>query len=464
MEGAAITLQALRSSEILRRSHSASVISARIAKRRTLAVTTTDRRPVEPRDVVATQDPNWLAPWWKALPKRWGHRWHAMCSYLAMFPPGLPRYFIEQCSLPGDVVLDPFSGRGTTPLEACLAGRIGVGSDANPLAAVLTAAKVCPPTKERALERLSEIERSYARRKVDCVAPPEIKMLFDGRRTLPQLLYIRQILSHRSRCDTFLLAALLGILHGNHPKRPTLSRTLSISMPNTFSMSPSYIERYKRREKLRKYPFDVFDLLRRRLNHLFHEAPPRVNGRAKEIDARAVDKWLPRASVSLIVTSPPYLRVVRYGKFNWIRLWLLKSSVENLDRRLRVEATDNALGLSDRLTFPSYCSFLREVTESCSRVLKPGGQLILVIGDVRGNDGEDQNLGQGLWKEIRRSSPLRLVDIIEDKIEVGAKVTRIWGSKKGTATKTDRVIVLKKPGHRAVKKLPPSDIIDRLIR
>ena len=44
----------------------------------------------------------------------------------------------------GDVVLDPFSGRGTTPLQACAEGRIGVGNDLNPFAHLLTAAKVEP--------------------------------------------------------------------------------------------------------------------------------------------------------------------------------------------------------------------------------------------------------------------------------------------------------------------------------
>ena len=41
--------------------------------------------------------------------------------------------------------------------------------------------------------------------------------------------------------------------------------------------------------------------------------------------------------MSLIFTSPPYLRVVRYGKFNWIRLWLLGESVEAIDRNLSVD-------------------------------------------------------------------------------------------------------------------------------
>ena len=61
---------------------------------------------------------------------------------MGSFPAGLPRYFIEQFSEPGDVVVDPFSGRGTTALEACLAGRVGIGVDLNPLAALLTDVKV----------------------------------------------------------------------------------------------------------------------------------------------------------------------------------------------------------------------------------------------------------------------------------------------------------------------------------
>src|SRR5258706_4889714 len=64
----------------------------------------------------------WDAPWWKLFPKRWGHVLHSMCSYMGMFPAALPRYFIEQFTEPGDLVVDPFSGRGTTALEACLAG------------------------------------------------------------------------------------------------------------------------------------------------------------------------------------------------------------------------------------------------------------------------------------------------------------------------------------------------------
>src|SRR5438067_4102255 len=94
---------------------------------------------------------------WRAAPKRWGHPLHSMCSYMAMFPPAIPRVFIEWLTSAGDTVWDPFSGRGTTPLEACLAGRVGIGSDLNPLAALLTSAKVDPPTSSELKKRLADL-------------------------------------------------------------------------------------------------------------------------------------------------------------------------------------------------------------------------------------------------------------------------------------------------------------------
>ena len=59
-----------------------------------------------------------IEPEWKAQQRLWGHPFHPMCSYLASFPAALAHAFIARYSRPGDVVLDPFSGRGTAPLQA----------------------------------------------------------------------------------------------------------------------------------------------------------------------------------------------------------------------------------------------------------------------------------------------------------------------------------------------------------
>src|SRR6476660_2547195 len=102
-----------------------------------------------------------LAPEWKDQQRLWGHAFHPMCSYLASFPAALTHAFIARYSRPGDVVLDPFSGRGTTPLQACAEGRVGVGNDLNPLAHLLTAAKVQPATRAKAVTRLAALRLAW---------------------------------------------------------------------------------------------------------------------------------------------------------------------------------------------------------------------------------------------------------------------------------------------------------------
>jgi len=64
-----------------------------------------------------------IQPEWKHVPKPWGHPVPPMCSYLAMFPPRIPHYFIQRFTRCGDRVLDPFSGRSTTPTQACVEGQ-----------------------------------------------------------------------------------------------------------------------------------------------------------------------------------------------------------------------------------------------------------------------------------------------------------------------------------------------------
>jgi hypothetical protein len=56
--------------------------------------------------------------------------------------------------------------RATVPLQACAEGRIGVGNDLNPLAHVLTAAKVEPPSRPRRSTRLATLRLGWS------LAPP----------------------------------------------------------------------------------------------------------------------------------------------------------------------------------------------------------------------------------------------------------------------------------------------------
>ncbi|HEX8026653.1 MAG TPA: DNA methyltransferase, partial [Candidatus Limnocylindrales bacterium] len=212
-----------------------------------------------------------IEPEWKAQPRLWGHAFHPMCSYLASFPAALAHAFIARYSRPGDVVLDPFSGRGTVPLQAAAEGRIGAGNDLNPFAWCLTAAKVEPATRPEVRTRLTGLRLAYRGSAADWRAlaariqadpagggpepvPAEVALAFHPE-TFAQVLFLRASLRLEDRVDRFIAAATTGILHGKSPSY------LSTLMPNTFSMAPRYVRDYAARTGFSSPPRDAFDLL-----------------------------------------------------------------------------------------------------------------------------------------------------------------------------------------------------------
>lgn len=364
---------------------------------------------------------------WKDLPKNMNNPLHTMCSYMAMFPPSLPNYFIGKYSNEGDVVLDPFSGRGTTVLEACFMNRVGIGNDLNPIAYLLTKAKSSVPKKERVLARIKQLEDQFEPKEILTQnEDPDIRMIFSTF-TLKQLTFMRDSLNwKKSNVDAFIAAMLLGIMHGNS------EGYLSLRMPNTFSMSPNYVRNYIKTHELKKPRRNVFNLLRRKLNRCYQK--PKKRGRVICQDARDINN-LADGSVDLIVTSPPYTRVIKYGKFNWIRLWFFGKTGKEVDEHLFFSQS-----------VEKYCDFMTQVLKEMKRVLKPGGKAVLVIGDVKAKESEKiDNLAAAVWKNCAKPLGLeKLTPIIADVINDNSKVSKIWGKTKGNATKIDRILVLMK--------------------
>lgn len=88
--------------------------------------------------------------------QRQAHSIHEV-SYRACFKPQLPAFFIGILTQPGEIVFDPFMGRGTTPIQAALMGRRPAGADINPLSVLLTRPRLTPPTLMQVAERLRQI-------------------------------------------------------------------------------------------------------------------------------------------------------------------------------------------------------------------------------------------------------------------------------------------------------------------
>jgi hypothetical protein len=430
-----------------------------------------------------------LEPDWREAPRLWGHAFHPMCSYLASHPASLSHAFIARWSRPGDVVLDPFSGRGTTPLQACAEGRVGVGNDLNPFAHLLTAAKIEPASLGETLTRLTAVRLAWAadgagwRRLANEViadaterepgadagstaghrgtpagstdaplvpsagsgegpadgiepVPAEVAIAFHPA-TFGQLLAVRSALRPEDRTDRFMLAALAGVLHGR------TAGYLSTLMPNTFSMAPRYVRGFARRTGYEAPERDVFTALEVKLRRLFRDPLPAgpgvaLLGDAREVGERARAALLARGlpdRARLVVSSPPYLRVVKYGYYNWLRAWCLGLDVRAIDADL-----DDGHGVVP------YLRFMAEVLADLRVVLADDAVVALIIGDVemdRGRASRDgHDLAAQVWEAAARPAGYELAGVVADPVAASRKMTRLWGPEAGRATKTDRILVL----------------------
>jgi len=370
------------------------------------------------------------------MPLEKRHPLHSMCSYLGCFPPQVPRRVIREVMPSDGYILDPFCGSGTTMVESVLLGRPCIGIDLNPLAVALALAKVQTVSLEDVLDRLIALARHYPGR-ADLEAVPEDVRIFFHSRTLSQLVYLRHALDLSQSEDLFIRGALLGIMHGKWRKGGGTAY-LSIDMPNTFSMSPGYVRKFVEKHKLVQPPVDTFAQLRERCTHLLREGALPRNASARVIGGDATQ--LPRLleaigveNVAGIVTSPPYLGVLRYGAFNWIRLWFLGYEPAPIDRML--DSTDSL----DR-----YLSFMASFLAAAAKVLKPGGRVALVVGDVV-EFGQDLRLAQRIWDELNGVVPFKFTELRTDDFDTNVKTTRIWGEERtGRATPGDRGLVLER--------------------
>lgn len=383
-----------------------------------------------------------IVPEWQDQPRSWPHALHATCTYLGSLPAALAHDLVARWSRPGDVVLDPFAGRGGVPLQACLERRVGVGIDRNPLAAVLTGAAVDPPTSRELAERLAHLRIDWSRGRADWVADAAAMAATDPGgffhpTTLAQLLFVRQALDRTVPVDRALLAALAGILHGRRRS------ALTDAMPNTFSMAPGYATRWLATRGTPPPERDLFQLLDRRVAHLRREGMPTTRGIAIEGDAREAgrltaatlrDSGLPER-VRLVVTSPPYLGLVRYGAANWLRLWLLGEDAGRVDTTLD---TPRSLDGSARL--------LRQVLDELRPILADDAVVVLVLGTVTSLGGrptrQPLDLAATAWADAAEPAGFRLAGIVRDEVDVRRKLTGLWGARAGDASRTDGLLVI----------------------
>jgi len=288
----------------------------------------------------------------------WGHPFHFLVSYPSKLKPSIAHFLVHLFSERGEVVLDPFSGVGTIPFEACSQGRFGIGCDVNPLAFYSTRAKVQPPTTTLVHDQLQLLE-SYVRehrQTVDFGEAEEEIMSYYHTDTLREILAARNFfLKYSVENHSFLAACMLHILHGNRPY--ALSRRSHNIMP--WPPKGEFI--YK----------PVVQLLGEKVHRALKVSLPVdfVKGQAfcAEVHGLPVDD----SSIDCIVTSPPFHGNRDFLRMNRIRLWFCGWSYEK-------QAAMKATFIENQKDISVYSGIFIEF----HRVLKPSRFCILHLGVV----------------------------------------------------------------------------------
>jgi hypothetical protein len=302
------------------------------------------------------------------------HRFHSICPYFAMFPESFAERWIEELTAPGDLVLDPFSGRGTTATCALLMQRRAIACDVNDVAYCLTRAKTGAPTLPALKRRLTMLESAFVPskwKKAVCSSPEFFRYAFeDG--TLAKLLYLRDALKwKKSRCDVMLAALVMGSLHGEMDKSGSY---FSNQMPRTISTKPAYSVRFWKERGLVPPERNVFELLRRRAEFRYESPPPAGNAIVLHRDMRDLARMtdeLP-TPINCAIMSPPYLDVTNFEEDQWLRLWFLGGPTYPTCGRV---SRDDRHGTSD-----AYWRFIADMWRSVGQVMSRRANVVIRLG------------------------------------------------------------------------------------
>lgn len=351
-------------------------------------------------------------------------------AYRACFKPQLPRFFIDLFTERGDVVYDPFMGRGTTLLESALMERIPYGCDVNPLSDILTRPRLNPPRLPQVAQRLNQID---LRR---CEHYPEELEVFYHPETLTEICALREYLLARERTgelddvDRWIRMVAVNRLTG-HSKGFFSVYTLP---PN---QAVSIESQRKINERLRQTPprRDVREIILRKSKALLHDVGEVVRQQLASVYPRALlltrlahdTPEILDESVSQVVTSPPFLDVVDYVQDNWLRCWFCGIDPQSVP-------------ITMARSVDEWREAMRRVFMELARVLKRGGWVAFEVGEVRG--------GQIRLEEVVIEA-VRGLPLVPEAVVINdqhfTKTAHIWGvSNRVKGTNTNRIVLLRR--------------------
>ena len=354
-------------------------------------------------------------------------------SYRACYKPQLPRLFIEKLTVPGDLVYDPFAGRGTTAVEAALLGRRVASNDINPLSRLITEPRLAPPGPEAVAARLEEVPRNGA-------AGDGLDLgMFYHPDTEAEVRALRAWLLGRAEAgqedgvDRWIRMVATNRLTGHSPGFFSV-----YTLPPNQAASAEQ-QRVINRKRGQVPPYrDTRGLVLKKTRQLLKglSAAERANLEAAAATARFLTgdarstPGLEDGTVALTVTSPPFLDVVQYSGDNWLRCWFNGLDAEAVAR-----------GITMARTLEAWTAVMGGVFRELHRVTRPGGHVAFEVGEIqRGTLRlEEAVLPLGL------GAGFRALGVLVNR-QAFTKTAHIWGVDNNRAgTNSNRIVVFEKP-------------------
>lgn len=310
---------------------------------------------------------------------------NAICPYFTMFPLEFPLRILKSRAQPGDRVLDPFCGRGTTNFAARLTGLRSLGVDSSPVAAAITASKLAVTCADDVVD---EARRILARGRARRIPEGEFWRWGFDPAVLERVCRLREAL--RLDCESPARIALrgiaLGALHG--PRQKHVPGYFSNQSPRTYSPKPGYAVRFWKKARLVPPPNDVLAVIERRAKR-FYGASYRSTGTVRLGDSRSPDvfKGHPqRVGFDWVITSPPYYGLRTYLPDQWLRHWFL-GGPDTVDYGSAVQLNHESP--------QRFASDLRQVWCNAERVCRNRARLVIRFGGIADRQVEPLALLRG---------------------------------------------------------------------
>ncbi len=353
-------------------------------------------------------------------------------SYRACFKPQLPHFFIDRLTLQGDLVYDPFAGRGTTAVEAALQDRKVITNDVNPLSRIFTEPRLEVPDLRSTYERLRTI-RIVSGIKADL----DLSMFFHPE-TEAEIVSLRNYLIRRKaegsadEVDQWIRMVATNRLTG-HSKGFFSVYTLP---PNQAASAENQTRINEKLDQIPEYRDTrrlIYEKSRQLQSSLAETERANLRRAAKTAlylasSADETEEITP-SSVQLTVTSPPFLDIVQYADDNWLRCWFNNLDANEISQKITMcKKIEDWAGVMGRVFHELY------------RVTRRDGWVAFEVGEVRNGKVKLEEIVAPLGVEAGFECAAILINA-----QRFTKTANIWGVKNNRlGTNSNRIVLFSK--------------------